>query len=84
MALDARLLEILACPDDKGPLYYFEGGLSGSEGGFLFCPACRRRYEVRDDIPVMLIDEATVLSAADADAVVARAGELGLSPTFTP
>ena len=57
MALDARLLEILACPDDKGPLYYFEADR------FLLCPACRRRYEVRDDIPVMLIDEATVLSA---------------------
>ena len=54
MALDARLLEILACPDEKGPLYYFEGD------GVLYCPACLRRYEVRDDIPVMLVDEATV------------------------
>ena len=78
MALDARLLEILACPDDKGPLYYFE------DDSFLFCPACRRRYEIRDDIPVMLIDEATVLSAAEAEAVLARAGELGLHPTFSP
>ena len=78
MALDPRLLEILACPDDKGPLYYFEAD------GLLFCPACRRRYEVRDDIPVMLIDEATVLSAGDAEALLARAAELGLSPTFTP
>jgi len=76
--LDARLLEILACPDDKGPLYYFEAD------GFLFCPACRRRYEVRDDIPVMLIDEATVLETSEAEAVLARAGELGLQPTFTP
>jgi len=78
MALDARLLEILACPDEKGPLYYFEGD------GFLFCPACRRRYEVRDDIPVMLLDEATVLSPSDAEAVMGRASELGLAPTFTP
>ena len=54
MPLDARLLEILACPDEKGPLYYF------AADGFLFCPACRRRYEIRDDIPVMLLDEATV------------------------
>ena len=83
MALDARLLEILACPDEKGPLYYFEAGVSGTEGGFLFCPACRRRYEVRDDIPVMLIDEATVLEPADADAVVERAGREGIQPTFT-
>ncbi|HYH50797.1 MAG TPA: Trm112 family protein [Acidimicrobiia bacterium] len=78
MPLDARLLEILACPDEKGPLYYFESD------AFLFCPACRRRYEVRDDIPVMLLDEATVLSPSDAEAALARASELGLNPTFTP
>jgi uncharacterized protein YbaR (Trm112 family) len=83
MGLDARLLEILACPDEKGPLYYFEP-VSETEGGFLFCPACRRRYEVRDDIPVMLLDEATVLSPSDAEAVMGRASELGLAPTFTP
>ena len=77
MALDARLLEILACPDDKGPLYYFEADR------FLFCPACRRRYEIREDIPVMLIDEAAVLAPEEAEAVLARAGELGLQPTFS-
>ena len=84
MALDARLLEILACPDDKGPLYYFDPAVSGTEGGFLFCPACRRRYEIRDDIPIMLVDEATVLPAGEAEATVARATELGLRPTFSP
>jgi uncharacterized protein len=78
MPLDARLLEILACPDEKGPLYYFAGD------GFLFCPACRRRYEIRDDIPVMLLDEATVLSADDAEALLARAKDEGIAPTFTP
>ena len=78
MPLDARLLEILACPDEKGPLYYFESD------GFLFCPSCRRRYEIRDDIPVMLLDEATVLSAEDAEALMARAKDEGISPTFTP
>ncbi len=84
MALDARLLEILACPDDKGPLYYFDPGVSGPDGDFLLCPACRRRYEVRDEIPVMLLDEAAVLPADEAEALVARAAELGLKPTFTP
>ena len=84
MPLDARLLEILACPDDKGPLYYFAPAASEKHGGFLLCPACRRRYEIRDDIPVMLIDEAAVLAASDAEAVMARAAELGLQPTFTP
>ena len=84
MALDARLLEILACPDEKGPLYYFEPAASGTDGGFLLCPACRRRYEVRDDIPVMLLDEAAVLPADEVDALLARAKEQGIGPTFTP
>jgi uncharacterized protein YbaR (Trm112 family) len=84
MPLDPRLLEILACPDDKGPLYYFEPAVSGTDGGFLLCPACRRRYEIRDDIPVMLLDEATVLSAGEAEALLARAKEEGIGPTFTP
>ncbi|HEV7863505.1 MAG TPA: Trm112 family protein [Acidimicrobiia bacterium] len=78
MALDHRLLEILACPDEKGPLYYF------AADGFLLCPACRRRYEVRDDIPVMLVDEATVLSADESEALLTRAQEQGIAPTFTP
>ncbi len=78
MPLDARLLEILACPDEKGPLYYFEADK------FLLCPTCRRRFEIRDDIPVMLLDEATVLSAGDAEALLARAQEEGIGPPFTP
>jgi len=52
MALATELLEILACPDDKGPLYYLEGE------SVLYNPRLRRRYDIRDDIPVMLIDEA--------------------------
>ncbi len=78
MALDPRLLEILACPNDKEPLYYFPQGTSG----MLLCAACRRRYDVRDDIPVMLIDEATVLSQAEVDSLVERARSEGISPTF--
>jgi uncharacterized protein YbaR (Trm112 family) len=78
VALDSRLLEILACPDEKGPLYYFEAE------GFLLCPSCRRRYEVTDDIPVMLLDEATVLSEADAAALLERAAAEGIKPTWTP
>ena len=52
MALDAKLLEILACPEDKGPLLYFE------DEGTLYNPRLKRRYRVQDDIPIMLIDEA--------------------------
>ena len=54
MALDPQLLERLACPDDKGPLLYFQDEDS------LYNPRLKRRYSIRDDIPVMLIDEATI------------------------
>jgi uncharacterized protein len=53
--LDARLLEILVCPKCKGELEYRE---TESE---LVCHACRLRYEIRDGIPIMLIDEARPL-----------------------
>ena len=52
MALDAKLLEILACPEDKGPLLYF------ADEDALYNPRLQRRYRVQDDIPIMLIDEA--------------------------
>ena len=55
MSLDSRLLAVLACPVDKGPLYYL-----GDEGG-LYNPRSHRRYLVRDGIPVMLPDEARTL-----------------------
>ena len=50
--IDETLLNILACPDDKGPLYYFESD------SFIYNPRLQRRYEIREGIPVMLIDEA--------------------------
>ena len=53
MALDPLLLEVLACPEDKGPLLYF------ADEDRLYNPRLNRSYEVRDDIPIMLIDEAT-------------------------
>ncbi|MDB4915734.1 MAG: hypothetical protein JWM95_3378 [Gemmatimonadetes bacterium] len=55
MTLSPQLLTILVCPRCKGPLEYIEAESS------LVCPACRLRYPVRDDIPIMLIDEATPL-----------------------
>ena len=53
--LDQRLLEILVCPKCKGDVEY------RTEQNELVCQACRLRYEVRDDIPIMLIDEAKPL-----------------------
>ena len=52
MSLDERLLEILVCPQCKGELEYRE------DEGALLCHACRLRYRIEDDIPIMLIDEA--------------------------
>jgi hypothetical protein len=53
--LDPQLLEILVCPKCKGVLEY------RPEQSELVCHACRLRYEIRDDIPIMLIDEARPL-----------------------
>jgi uncharacterized protein YbaR (Trm112 family) len=55
MSLSPQLLEILVCPKCKGELEYREGEQS------LLCHRCRVRYPVREDIPIMLIDEATPL-----------------------
>ncbi len=52
MSLDEKLLEILVCPQCKGELEYRK------EEEALLCHACRLRYEIKDDIPIMLIDEA--------------------------
>ena len=67
MALDPKLLDILACPDDKGPLLYFE-----SEAA-LYNPRLHRRYDIRDDIPVMLVDEATTVDDAEHERLMAKA-----------
>ena len=55
MAIDKELLEILACPQCKGDVV-----LNPSEDG-LICQACRLVYEIREDIPIMLIEEAKPL-----------------------
>ena len=55
MSLSPQLLEILVCPKCKGALEYRE------KESVLVCHTCRLSYSVRDDIPVMLIDEAKPL-----------------------
>jgi uncharacterized protein YbaR (Trm112 family) len=67
MALDAQLLDILVCPEDKGPLLYFE------DDGFLYNPRLHRKYEVRDDIPIMLVDEAVAVTDDEHQTLVGRA-----------
>ena len=61
MALDPTLLEIIVCPEDKGELVYLEAEQ------VLFNPRLRRTYPVRDDIPVLLIEEAAGLDDAEFD-----------------
>lgn len=58
--MDARLLEILVCPVCKGPLDVRKPSQE------LVCKACRLAYPVRDDIPVMLEEEARQLSQEEA------------------
>lgn len=74
MALAPKLLEILACPQDKGPLFY---GLDGGDE-ILWNPRLLRVYAVHDGIPVLLIDEAKTVDEAEA----ARLNGLGLRATL--
>jgi hypothetical protein len=55
MTLSPQLLAILVCPKCKGELEY------RSDEASLICHNCRLKYPVRDDIPIMLADEATPL-----------------------
>jgi uncharacterized protein len=77
MALDPKLLEILACPEDKGPLLYF------ADEDTLYNPRLKRRYRVLDgDIPDLLIDDAETVDEAEATRLAKKAQTDGISPTF--
>lgn len=76
MTLDIRLLEILACPVDKGPLWYF------ADEDILYNPRLKRLYRVVDDIPVMLPDEAEEVDDATHERLMAKAESEGIGPTF--
>jgi len=76
VTLDPKLLEILACPEDKGPLLYF------ADESSLYNPRLKRRYAVRDDIPIMLVDEAETVDDAEDRRLVEKAASEGIQPTF--
>ena len=61
MPVDPELLEILACPNCKTPVTPVKNGTA------LKCATCKRVYPIKDDIPVMLIDEATVEDSGSGD-----------------
>ncbi|MHB1502715.1 MAG: Trm112 family protein [Acidimicrobiales bacterium] len=77
MALDPLLLEVLACPEDKGPLLYF------ADEDRLYNPRLHRSYAVRDGIPVMLIDEAVTLDEAKHERLLAKAAAGGAVSTMS-
>ena len=76
MTLDSRLLEILACPADKGPLLYF------ADEQLLYNPRLRLAYRVDDGIPVMLVDEAAEADDREHDRLLAKADAEGVEGTF--
>jgi len=76
MPLDSQLLAVLACPEDKGPLYYV------ADEDVLYNPRLGRVYHVRDGIPVMLVDEATTLAADEVARFDAKVAAEGIGPTF--
>ena len=76
MALDPLLLEILACPEDKGPLYYL-----GDEDA-LYNPRLKRRYAIHDDIPDMIIEEAETVTDSEHERILTKVATEGIRPTF--
>ncbi|MBL0699375.1 MAG: Trm112 family protein [Desulfosarcina sp.] len=52
MSINRELLDILACPKCKGDIYLNDSG----DG--LICDKCKLIYEIKDDIPIMLIEKA--------------------------
>ena len=78
MPLDPLLLEILACPEDKGPLLYLDAEDT------LYNPRLRRRYRIRDGIPVMLVEEAETVDEDEHARLLAKAEAEGIAPNWDP
>jgi len=76
MALDSLLLEVLACPEDKGSLLYF------ADEDRLYNQRLKRSYAVTDGIPNMLIEEATTVSDSEHERLVAKASSGGATSTM--
>ncbi|GAA5076251.1 MULTISPECIES: Trm112 family protein [Nocardia] len=69
--LDATLLSLLACPQDKGPLLL----VRATEGTVLYNPRLRRAYPIDNGIPVLLIDEARDVTDAEHADFIAQSAE---------
>jgi len=69
--LDAELLSILVCPDCHAPLVQVGDWLYSTD------PATRRRYPIREGIPIMLIDESDVVDEAEFARIMKQVQEKG-------
>jgi uncharacterized protein YbaR (Trm112 family) len=74
--LDPLLQSVLACPEDKGPLWYV------ADEEVLYNPRLRRCYEVQDGIPVMLVEEARSVDEAEHERLWSKIEREGIPPTF--
>lgn len=66
--LDPKLLDILVCPADRGPLLLID-----SDSPVLYNPRLRKIYRIEEGIPVLLVDEATDAGPEEHDRLMARA-----------
>ncbi len=75
MPLDPLLLDVLACPVDKGPLLWFE------DEDILYNPRLRRSYRVTDGVPVLLVDEGADVGEPEHERLTAKASKDGVRAT---
>lgn len=75
MPLDQLLIDVLACPVDKGPLLWFE------DEELLYNPRLKKGYAVRDDIPVLLVEEARDVDDDEHERLMAKAAAGGVPET---
>jgi uncharacterized protein len=69
MSLDPLLLDVLACPVDKGPLLWFE------DEDVLYNPRLHKSYAVVDGVPVLLVDEAVDVGDAEHERLMVKADQ---------
>lgn len=77
MTIDKSLLAILACPEDKGPLWYID------VEGILYNPRTHRAFPVIDGIPVMLLEESSTVSDTEHARLQGIIDSVGIKPTFS-
>ncbi len=76
MALSPELLNVLACPQDKGPLLYFV------DESILYNPRLKRKYPITNDIPNFLDDAVTIADDAEAARLDKKAADEGITPAW--